>query len=233
MLSTFFGVGGTTGHADAFGLDWITDVKRCWSSGEEAIIIDVGANVGKITRRLATEFSGQQVHAFEPVSSTRETLRANVGGLYNVIIHPEALGDELSSLRMTVKKNSEINLIVPTSQSTREEVEEVTGSTVDHFLASIGNPPVGLLKVDAEGYDIKVIQGASDCIARGAVDLAVVECTFNPRGAPHVDVLELLTTMRLLGFEVVAVYSENVGMFCRGSGYSDILFAYRSRQKQQ
>jgi FkbM family methyltransferase len=212
---------------DAYGLDWLTDVKRCWSSDEQAVIIDVGANIGRVTRWLATTFPRNQVHAFEPVSSTRETLRANVANLSNVTIHADALGDEQTLFRMTATPNSEINRIIPIDQSANVALEEVTGQTLDRFIAGIGNPQIGLLKIDAEGYDIKVIQGASGCLARGTVDLAVVECTFNPRGSPHVDALDLLPRMRQLAFEVVAVYSQNVGKFCRGSGYSDILFAHR------
>lgn len=82
-----------------------------------------------------------------------------------------------------------------------------------------------LLKIDTEGFDIRVIEGGSNAISQGQIDMIVAECTFNPRGAPHVDALELIELLRAKGFEVVAVYSENVGMFVRGSGYCDILFA--------
>jgi FkbM family methyltransferase len=212
---------------DAYGLDWLADVKRCWSSDEHAIVVDVGANVGRFTCSVATAFPRNHVHAFEPVRSTRGTLRANVADLSNVTIHAGALGDTRAPLWMTATPDSEINRVVPMDEAGNVAVEEVTGDTLDGFLAGLGHPRVGLLKIDAEGYDLKVIEGASGCLARGAVDLAIVECTFNPRGAPHVDVLDLVPRMRQLDFEVVAVYSQNVGRFCRGSGYSDILFAHR------
>ena len=99
------------------------------------------------------------------------------------------------------------------------------GTTVDQFLSRLDNPPVGLLKVDTEGFDIMVLEGAADEMAAGSIDLIVVECTFNLRGAPHVDALELIAMMRERRYDVVAAYSENVGRFVRGSGHSDVLFA--------
>ena len=126
---------------------------------------------------------------------------------------------------MVAMPNAETNRIVESPGGANQEDVETT--TLDAVLDSMGWPAVGLLKIDTEGHDLKVIRGAQGALSRGLIDTVVVECTFNPRGAPHVDVLEILPTMRNFGYEVMAVYSENIGRFTRGSGHSNVLFVRR------
>jgi FkbM family methyltransferase len=211
-----------------YGADWAIDVRRCWKE-DGAIILDIGANIGKATAKLAKLFPNSKVHAFEPIQSTRETLIASVFGFSNVVVHGKALGSSNSVELMTAEDNSQVNRIVSSVCEATRKHERVEVTTVDGFLAEIGNPHVGLMKIDTEGFDMDVLRGSAHAIESGNIDLIVVECTFNPRGAPHVDVIEVVSFMRAAKYEVVAVYSSNVGVFVRGSGYSDILFA-RSRQ---
>lgn len=211
-----------------YGIDWPSDVKRCWSASDEAIIMDVGANVGDATVRLASVFPHYNIHAFEPVTSTRESLLTSVRSFPNVAVHDKALGSKKGTCTMTAEPNSEINRIVSFSHSKKDNLQQVEVTTVDDFLSKIGHPKVGLMKLDTEGFDVEVLRGSANAIAKGLIDLMVIECTFNPRGAPHVDALELIPIMRRYDYEVVAVYSSNIGRFVRGSGHSDILFA-RSR----
>ena len=89
-----------------FGVDWIDDVQRCWSSDDHAVIMDVGANVGQTTIRLAASFPGREIHAFEPVSTTRETLCNRVSRFSNVVVHAEALGVNAVPHSITAKENS-------------------------------------------------------------------------------------------------------------------------------
>lgn len=205
------------------GEDWITDVSRIASWHGGCILIDVGANTGDVTSNLATRFPEHQILAFEPVELTRQSLAKGVASFGNVQVYGMALSDQNGRALMTNKPNSETNRIV--EESSREDVEMVETRTLDAVLSSLGWPEVGFLKIDTEGSDLKVLHGAAEALNRGLIDTVLIECTFNLRRAPHVDVIDVLKVMREKGFDVVSVYSENVGRFTRGSGHSNVLFA--------
>ena len=186
---------------------------------------DVGAHVGSVSGELATRFPRCTVHAFEPVSGTYAVLQKRFGNHARVHLHRVAVSDRLGQARMTAVPDSQINRIISDDVANAGAIATVETITIDSFLEAHGWPEVGLLKIDTEGFDLHVLRGARDAFARGSIDAFVAECTFNPRGAPHVDAVDLIALSRQLGFQVVAVYSENVGRFCRGSGHSNILFA--------
>lgn len=214
-----------TAHtAHTYGVDWIDDATRIRDWSAPTWILDVGAHVGRVSAELATRFPQCTLHAFEPVPGTFAALQARLRNRGQVFCHPVAVSDRCGEVRMTAVPDSQINRITD-EQAASKPMVTVETITLDSFLEAHGWPGVGLLKIDAEGFDLHVLRGAREAFARGSIDTFVAECTFNPRGAPHVDAVELMAMSRDLGFQVVAVYSEHVGMFCRGSGHSNIFFA--------
>jgi FkbM family methyltransferase len=208
-----------------YGVDWIDDAARIRDWSAPAWILDVGAHVGLVSAELARRFPQCTLHAFEPVPGTFAALQARLRSRRQVFCHPVAVSDRSGEVRMTAVPNSQINRIVTDEQAGSKPMVTVETITLDSFLEAHGWPGIGLLKIDTEGFDLHVLRGAREAFARGSIDTFVAECTFNPRGAPHVDVVELMAMSRQLGFQVVAVYSDHVGKFCRGSGHANVLFA--------
>jgi FkbM family methyltransferase len=60
--------------------------------------LDLGANVGVITERLAK--TGATVHAYEPDPDTFARLEANVAHLPNVILHQQAVGARAGHVKL-------------------------------------------------------------------------------------------------------------------------------------
>ena len=56
------------------------------------VIIDVGPGWGASAVHFARGYSTAQVHAFEPIRGTVDTLRTNVGALSNVVVHAVETG---------------------------------------------------------------------------------------------------------------------------------------------
>jgi FkbM family methyltransferase len=147
----YFGKHGGAPEADLIA--WATEfIKR------DQIFVDVGAHVGSWAQHFAQVC--KQVHAFEPQLSTFERLRegACLAELDNIVCHNTALGGsgemELKIISAdgggsTLRHRPEMGDVL--------SVERVQSAQLDDFVLE----NVGLIKIDAEGFEIEILRGAA------------------------------------------------------------------------
>ena len=114
--------------------------------------LDVGGHVGLWSCHLAKKFD--HVHAFEPVAEHRACFERNVVAA-NLTLHAVALGAAPGKVAMWSEPGSSGNTQV------RGE-GDIDMSTLDSY----GFEDVDFLKIDCEGYERYVLQGAVDLLAR-------------------------------------------------------------------
>jgi FkbM family methyltransferase len=132
------------------------------------VVIDVGANVGVVTLPLARLVGPQgAVHSFEPHPVVRQRLRENVAlnNLSNVHVCSSALGPTAATatLHSDASGNEGAGSLAP-GPGLRGQRYTVDVDTLDRYAASL--PRVDLIKIDAEGADYGVLEGARDTIER-------------------------------------------------------------------
>lgn len=116
--------------------------------------LDVGANVGLWSRDLVNHF--ERVIAFEPVEIFRECLQRNVSGK-NFFISPMALGDQDTQATMKIiPGNTGHTHIDPSSIG--------VGDTQVIKLDNLQLDQVDYIKIDCEGYEYRVLQGAEQTV---------------------------------------------------------------------
>ena len=116
--------------------------------------IDIGANVGLWSRDLVKKFDS--VIAFEPVAMFRECLEKNVNSS-NFTVSDFALGDQETTAKMNITEgNTGHTHIDPTSIG--------NGDTRVVRLDSLNIENVDYIKMDCEGFEYRVIQGAVETI---------------------------------------------------------------------
>jgi len=118
--------------------------------------VDVGANVGLWSRDLVKHFA--QVVAFEPVAIFRECLEKNVTGT-NFVISPLALGDQDTRATMIITEGN-------TGHSHLDPANMGTGDVQVVRLDNLNMPNIDYIKIDCEGYEYRVLQGAEQTIKR-------------------------------------------------------------------
>lgn len=128
--------------------------------GPGAVFVDVGANIGYYTR-LASTLVGPtgHVHAFEPLPSALPLLAANTEGRAHVTVQPLAVGAQAGELDFYVRPMGDTSSLEPHPDAERIRVRV---TTLDAELA--GLPRLDLLKIDVEGYELEVLQGARELI---------------------------------------------------------------------
>ena len=125
------------------------------------LVVDAGANIGNHTLYFA-KVLGCRVAAFEPVPSTASILEENVrinGVEDRVGVYRFALGAQSATARIDAYDPSNIG---GTSLS-MDASGEIQVRALDDV--EIGQP-VRLIKVDVEGMDLAVLQGARHLLAR-------------------------------------------------------------------
>jgi FkbM family methyltransferase len=127
---------------------------------DRGIILDVGANTGY----TATWFStiAERVFAFEPhpnnVRLLREQLR--IRRISNVRVIESAVSDRLGSATLRCKPRSGHHSLDDVGASETLGTIEVPCTTIDAFMDAEGIDLVTLLKIDVEGFEPEVLNGA-------------------------------------------------------------------------
>jgi len=147
------------------------------------IVFDVGANVGDWTRHLVTKGRARhadiRVHAFEPCQTTFKMLGDNLRPFISdgtVQTNNLALSNTSGTATLYVVGNG-----AGTNSLHRQEPlsgirTETTGVTsLCEYCSARNIRRVHLLKIDTEGHDMAVLEGAADMLKQGRIDLIQFE----------------------------------------------------------
>jgi len=145
------------------------------------VAIDVGANIGEWAEKMALKFS--RVIAFEPGEDVFEKL-VKVGKFHNNIdCHKKAVGDveygqvELVSLQKKVR-NSQSRYIRKIAHKNGEVfVNHTSMTTID----SLNLDKLDLLKIDVEGAEMLVLQGAAKTILKYKPVIIIEDSSYGKR----------------------------------------------------
>ena len=135
------------------------------------LFVDIGANVGGYTI-LASAVAGARSIAFEPVPATYKELLRNirVNGIEDLAEGRQlGLGDSEQTLSMTADRGG-LNHIVATQWD---------GATVEVAVRRlddvIGQTNCRLMKLDAEGFEMNILRGATKTLANPHLAALIVE----------------------------------------------------------
>jgi FkbM family methyltransferase len=191
------------------GIDWLWDIHRL-TGGRVRTVFDVGANVGQTTGIIKQQFPDAAVHAFEPVSSTYHALQGAVRDLPGVTCHRVALSDRTGQAVMTSGSNSLLNHLVEGSDTSGAGLETVETDTLDHFCDARRIDRIDILKVDAEGADLKVLLGGARLFREHRIAFVLAETGFKRSDSGHVHLAVLLDHFAGIGLEPYSFYD-----YCR------------------
>ena len=186
-------------------------------------IIDAGANVGQFALTAAQRFPMAEIHCFEPVPDVYEILKSNVKRTPKIHTYNCAVGDingKIQFYRNDYTPASSIMVIQgdqedhnrTNCEAKRTKIIEVDIFRLDDLGSTFGiniKQPA-LLKLDVQGYEKKVLQGADkilECINYIVLEAAFVKLYENQ---PLFD--ELHQMLYGIDFELVAPLDINEGI---------------------
>lgn len=193
------------------------------SDDSPLVVFDVGANDGEYLNCASGIFGARMsAYAFEPQKLCFANLESGFGGDARVRLVNAALGK--------TKRTSELFLddagsglaslrMDPMQAQPRSQAVAVT--TVDSFCRENSIGHIDLLKIDTEGYEMEVLQGASSMIESGKISFVQLEFGETFLRTPHhfLDVWLLLsaryTAYRILRHGLVGIpcYSADLEIY--------------------
>jgi FkbM family methyltransferase len=149
-----------------------------WSFLREGdTFLDIGAHCGLFSA-LASQIIGEKgrILACEPNPEILPFLMANIQP-DRVDVHPIALSDTNGEATLSQGDSSESALSSIAYELATSKHSAVETQTLDEFLKTSGVGQVALAKVDVEGSELKLFQGANQTLQKKAVLAFMVEFT--------------------------------------------------------
>lgn len=144
--------------------------------GEDAGILDIGANIGIMTVHLARMAKNGTVYAFEPIPDNVNILRKIVSHfkLKNVKIFDIALGDKNGKIEMvmpvvdSVKMQGLSHVVHPSINEYNEGNKfSVEVRTLDDLFGNEHkNVEISAIKIDVENFEYFVLKGAEQLLRK-------------------------------------------------------------------
>ncbi len=127
----------------------------------DGVVIDAGGNIGLTALILSALVPDGHVHVFEALPENAEYLRRNIqeNGIRNCTVNAVALGRQPGTVRMSAHgPGSHVQ-----AGGAGAEVPVVT---LDSYVAEAGLTRLDFLKLDVEGFEPPVLEGAAGTIER-------------------------------------------------------------------
>lgn len=161
------------------------------------VVFDVGANVGDWSDYVRKQNRDVAIFAFEPIPHCFESFKKRHAGGSDTHVFNCAISNEIGSLPFYYYAHntgcsgfSERKLLGKVSH-----VFNVPTDTIDSFCTFHEIDRINFLKIDTEGAELKVLQGALGLLKAGRIDLIQFEYggTYPDAGITFKEVYDLLS----------------------------------------
>ena len=162
---------------------------------DDAVVVDVGANIGDFTIQAAALCPRGRVYAVEPLAGNVEMIGVNrsLNGLSNVEIAHLALGANEGEVEIdVVGSHSSVHF-----HADGKKTERVRVTTLARFMEEQGIQCIDLLKLDCEGTEWDILPSSIDILPK----IGQICMEFHPDRGWTVE--KLAGLLRDGGFEVI------------------------------
>jgi FkbM family methyltransferase len=184
---------------------------RYWTQVPRPVVLDVGANRGQSIIEFKRSFPNSRIHSFEPCRSTYEMLKALAVNYTDVVLNHLGVGSKREKRNLVEYSTHTMNsFLAPGAdaaaygQVKSESACEMT--TVDAYCEQAGLKQVDILKIDAQGMDLDVMEGAMRMMSEHRIKLVYVEIVFAQIYEGQTSAIDILRFMEERGFRLVSFY---------------------------
>jgi FkbM family methyltransferase len=165
--------------------------QAVWDSGEigalrlalnksekagDFVVFDVGAQHGDyVEEALRVVDRRLKAFCFEPQDASFEILRARYASDPRVSLHKTAISKQVGVAELFFQEQGESVASLCRQSDAQTNAQNVRVTTVDQFCDENGVGRIQFLKIDTEGQEMEVMQGASRMIQEGRIDFIQFE----------------------------------------------------------
>ena len=149
-----------------------SEVEQCANllSAPPRVLLDVGGNRGDYSAAVRARFPHCEIHIFEPAPECATDLRRRFSGDAHIAVHEVALSNETGEGTLWTDKPGSL-----LASLTRRKLEHfglsmdqsraVQTSRLDELASACSLECVDWMKIDVEGHELAVLDGASTSLA--------------------------------------------------------------------
>ena len=197
------------------GKNHFADIRRIL--GRDALVIlDVGGHFGESVLEFCRWFSNANIHSFEPDPDSYRTLCNNTRSLRRVRCANVALGEACGTAKLHRNGFDATNSLLRTSEQSSRYIDPallktnslsvVDVTTIDRYLEDNGIDGVDVLKIDAQGFELRVLMGAERALRSGSIRLIYLEVMFVHLYDGQAEFDEINRHLANFGYRLVAFY---------------------------
>jgi FkbM family methyltransferase len=215
------------------GRDPWRDVEILLQPNRAPVCFDVGAHRGETIRSIVELFPKASIHAFEPdpdnfaalQDATRDLPQARLR-LYSL-----ALGDCPGQAKLQKTFFSMTHSLLPAAtlnSPAHKKIGEVeiTVTTLDLFCQREKIEAIDLLKIDCQGFDLRVLHGAGKMLSERRIKVIQCESLFAAEYEGQGWFYDLLHFLTDLGYAPVS-FGDPARNECHEIIWSDVIFKCR------
>lgn len=205
----------TTQPTSAFQFAPSEKNKHLWlTSLNINTVVDIGAHEGEFAAKIHDILPTASILSFEPLTGPFNRLKENMRSVPNFRAYNYACGDENGTKTMYKNEFAPSSSLLQMAQlhkdafpfTEHESEESIEVRQLDCVLSDVQLRDNILLKIDVQGYEMKVIAGADQLISR--TKLLIVETSFRVLYDGQSLFDDLYDTLRAKGFSYAGNWNQ-------------------------
>jgi len=182
-----------------------TDVFKKFVKKDD-VCLDVGGNIGFYSLNLSSFLKGTGVvHVFEPIKRNVNVieLAAEINSYKNISVHRQVLSNTNGEVEMAIPEDDGAYAYINDDSDQVKAKELVACSTLDAFFKDNDLQKVDILKIDVEGAEGMVVEGAVELFSNkdNRPRLVMIELVNSYLERFSSDVLTIVNKMKGYGYK--------------------------------
>ena len=188
--------------------------------GAELTIFDIGAFDGGTALKYQELFPESKIFSFEPFPDSFSKLVQNTKSFKNIIPINKGIGELEGFAKFNSNSFAPTNSLLATHESgstfwgegllDTEKTIEIELTTIDNFVEIHGIKKIDILKMDVQGAEYLVLQGAKKSFEKGIINMIYTEIITLPTYKGQLNFDEMINLMRTYGFMLFNLYNYSL-----------------------
>ncbi len=157
-----------------------------WKQFRPNVVLDVGAAKGSWSLRAAQVWPGAQYYMIDPLTENEKYLKGLSETDTRFHYLQTAVGDEVSDLVMNVTPDHDGSSLLSWAGEDPNRQRRIPVTTLDHLIADGKLAQPELVKIDVQGFELKVLKGGERVFQSAEVFIVEVNLYEFMRGCPRV-----------------------------------------------